>query len=130
MMTELLSEHVRCRIVYFTRPRDALAALPGLNPGLIVTDFSMPAMNGIEFLNRARTIGSTAGAIMITGHQIELSWQDLSHVPGLRATLFKPVSWRQLAEQVIQFWPDDNPPALNLGVAAAGAVVPQQRDPR
>ena len=59
MMTELLSEHLSCPIVPFTRPEDALAALPGLNPGMIVTDFSMQGMNGIDFLYRAQANGST-----------------------------------------------------------------------
>jgi CheY-like chemotaxis protein len=121
MMTELLSEHISCPIVSFTLPLEALAALPRLNPGMIVTDFSMPVMNGIDFLHAARAAGSTAAAIMITGHQIELDWQDLSHVPGLHATLFKPVGWRQLAEKIIEFWPDQNPPVLDKNPAGARA---------
>ena len=125
MMTELLSEHLSCPIVPFTRPEDALAALPSLNPGMIVTDFSMQGMNGIDFLYRAQANGSTIGAIMITGHQIELAWQDLSHVPGLRATLYKPVGWRQLAELIIQHWPDENRPVLKADSAGAGAVPSQ-----
>jgi putative two-component system response regulator len=124
MMTLLLSEHLSCLIAPFTRPADALAALPRLDPGIIITDFSMPEMNGIDFLYRVRAIGSTARAIMITGHQIELGWQDLSHVPGLRATLFKPVGWRELAEQIIQHWPDQNPPGLKADPAEAGADLP------
>jgi len=38
----------------------------------------MQGMNGIDFLYRAQATASTIGAIMITGHQIELAWQDLS----------------------------------------------------
>jgi len=109
----------------FTRPEDALAVLPTLNPAVIVTDFSMPGMNGIEFLYRAHANGSSVGAIMITGHQIELGWQDLSHVPGLRATLYKPVGWRQLAELIIQHWPDEDRPVLKASPDGASAVPPQ-----
>ena len=125
MMTELLSGHLNCPIVPFTRPQDALAALPPLDPGMIVTDFSMPVMNGIDFLCRARAMGSNVPAIIITGHQIELAGRDLSQVPGLRATLFKPVAWRQLAEQIIQHWPDQNPPALKAGGNGGAAVQSQ-----
>jgi DNA-binding NtrC family response regulator len=112
MMTELLSEHLVCPVVPFTHPNEALAALPQLEPGMVVTDFSMTEMNGIDFLYRAHAVYPRLNAIMITGHQIELGWQDLSHIPGLRAILFKPVSWRELASQIIQNWPDKNPPAL------------------
>jgi len=112
MMVELLSEHLACPIVPFNQPQEALAALGQLNPGMVVTDFSMAEMNGIEFLYRAHTILPELTAIMITGHQIELGWQDLSHVPGLRALLFKPISWRELANQIIQNWPDGNPPTV------------------
>jgi DNA-binding NtrC family response regulator len=122
MMTELLSEHLVCPIVPFSRPHDAIAALRQLDPGMIVTDFSMPAMNGIDFLYRAHAICPALHAIMITGHQIELGWRDLSHVPGLRAILFKPISWRELASQIIQNWPDKNPPVSTADVAGIACV--------
>ena len=127
MMTELLSRHLGCPIVPFARPQDALAALRQLDPGIVVTDYSMPAMNGIDFLFRAHALCPTLNAIMITGHQIELGWRDLSHVPGLRATFFKPVSSRELAHQIIQNWPDKNPPALlvdEAGVDCRGDHTP------
>ena len=112
LMTELLSDNLDCPILPFTRSDDALAALPRANVGMIVTDYYMPLMNGIEFLFRAHAACPTVVAIMITGHQIELGGQDLSHVPGLRTVLFKPVRWRLLAEAIIQHWPDGNPPVL------------------
>jgi DNA-binding NtrC family response regulator len=112
LMIELLSDNLNCSILPFTRPEDALAALPCADVGMIVTDYYMPLMNGIEFLYRARAVCPTVVAIMITGHQIELGGQDLSHVPGLRTVLFKPIRWRLLAETIIQHWPDGNPPVL------------------
>jgi DNA-binding NtrC family response regulator len=111
LMTELLTDNLTCRVLPYTRPEDALAALPGLDVGMIVTDYCMPFMNGIEYIFRAREIRPVA-AIMITGHQIELSGRDLSIVPGLRKVLFKPVGWRNLADTIIRHWPDARPPAL------------------
>lgn len=116
LMTELLSDNLNCAILPFNRPDDALAALPRADAGMIVTDYYMPLMNGIEFLYRARAVCPAVVAIMITGHQIELGGQDLSHVPGLRTILFKPVRWRLLAEAIIQHWPDANPPVLKEGL--------------
>ena len=119
LMTQLLSENLDCPILAHTRPREALAALPHLNVALIVTDYSMPLMNGIDFLHQAHAICPQVVAIMITGHWIELEDKDLSHVPGLKATLFKPVSWRTLAENIIHHWPDANHPELKTDAASS-----------
>ncbi|MDD2764746.1 MAG: response regulator [Opitutaceae bacterium] len=110
LMTQLLSDNLNCPILAYTRPQEALAALSRQDVALIVTDYSMPAMNGIDFLVRAHAACPQVAAIMITGHQIELAGQDLSHVPGLREMLFKPIRWRLLAETIIRHWPDGNPP--------------------
>lgn len=112
LMTQLLSDNLDCPVLPYTRPHAALAALPRLDVAMIVTDYSMPLMNGIDFLYRAHAVCPQIAAIMITGHRIELEDKDLSHVPGLRTTLFKPISWRMLAENIIKHWPDANPPVL------------------
>jgi DNA-binding NtrC family response regulator len=112
LMVQLLSENLNCRVLGYTHARDALAALPQLNVAMIITDYYMPSMNGIDFLHQARTVCPEVAAIMITGHQIELAEEDLTRVPGLRATLFKPIGWRTLAENIVMHWPDFNPPML------------------
>ena len=112
LMTQLLSDHLNCPIHGYTRPQDALADLPRLDVAMIVTDYSMPVMNGIAFVASAKARCPRLNAVMITGHQIELAGADFSQVPGLREMLFKPVTWRQLAQRIIQHWPDDNPPTL------------------
>jgi FixJ family two-component response regulator len=111
-MVQLLSENLNCRVLGYTRPSDALAALPQLNVAMIVTDYYMPFMDGIDFLHRAHAVCPGIAAIMITGHQIELAEEDLTRVPGLMATLFKPIGWRTLAENIVMHWPDLNPPVL------------------
>jgi CheY-like chemotaxis protein len=112
MMVQLLSAYLTCPIHAFTRPEDALAVLPQLQPAMVITDYSMPTMTGIEFLQRAHAIMPDLVAIMITGHQIELEDLDPAQVPGLRATLFKPLRSHTIALQIIAHWPDSNPPAL------------------
>ncbi len=112
LMVQLLSENLNCRVLGYTRPPDALAALPQLDVAMIVTDYYMPLMDGIDFLHRAHAVCPKIAAIMITGHQIELAEEDLTRVPGLKATLFKPIGWRTLAENIVMHWPDLNPPVL------------------
>jgi DNA-binding NarL/FixJ family response regulator len=116
-MTQLLGKNLSCPILGYTRPTEALADLPHHEVRVIVTDYSMPDMNGIEFLHRAHALRPEAAAIMITGHQAELAGTDFSRVPGLRETIFKPVSWRTLLERIIKHWPDGNPPLLKDGIA-------------
>ena len=118
LMTQLLSDNLNCPILAYTRPHEALAALPHLDVAMIVTDYSMHMMNGIEFLYRAHAVCPQIAAVMITGHRIELADKDLSHVPGLKATLFKPISWRTLAENIIKHWPDANRPVLKEDTAS------------
>lgn len=45
-----------------------LAALPGIEPGCIVTDVRMPDMSGIELVRRLKQLHAPHPVIMITGH--------------------------------------------------------------
>lgn len=112
LMTQLLVDHLTCPVLGYTRPADALADLPRLQVGVIVTDYSMPTMNGIDFLRQVHVVSPRISSLMITGHQIELAGKDLTDIPGLRETLYKPVTWRTLVDHIIKNWPDDHPPSL------------------
>jgi two-component system response regulator FixJ len=45
-----------------------LEALPGIEPGCIITDVRMPEMNGIELVRRLKQLHAPHPVIMITGH--------------------------------------------------------------
>jgi two-component system response regulator FixJ len=45
-----------------------LSALPGLEPGCIVTDVRMPEMNGVDLVRRLKELGAPHPIVMITGH--------------------------------------------------------------
>ncbi|ATY79422.1 two-component system response regulator [Aeromonas veronii] len=51
-----------------TSPHEALALLSQQWPGVVVSDIYMPAMNGMELLDRVLEIDSELPVIMITGH--------------------------------------------------------------
>ena len=105
LLAELIKEHFVNPIVTFTRPLDALAALPSLNAGIVVTDYYMPQLTGLELIVRARALNPGLPFLIITGHGMHLSEEDFSHFPELRAVLHKPLGWRQLADAIVTHWP-------------------------
>ena len=117
LLGELLAEPLSCPIQTFNRPLAALEAMPNLNVGLIVTDYCMPQINGIEFIRRSQLIAPGAAVIVITGHRMELEQNDYSDITSLRAILAKPLSWRVLADEIIKHWPAAQraTPAANRG---------------
>ena len=45
-----------------------LNALPGLEPGCILTDVRMPQINGLEMVRRVKAVGVELPVIVMTGH--------------------------------------------------------------
>ena len=105
LLAELIKEHFVNPIITFTRPLDALEALPSLNAGIVVTDYYMPQLTGLELIVRARALNPGLPFLIITGHGMHLSEEDFSHLPELRAVLHKPLGWRQLADAIVTHWP-------------------------
>lgn len=106
LLARLLADSLRCPIRAFTRPLEALEVLPTLDVGLIVSDYYMPGINGLEFVRRLQTVAPTVPVIIITGHMMELAGTDHSDLPSLKTILAKPFSWRLLAEEIIRHWPE------------------------
>jgi len=112
LLQQLLSEHLACPIRGFTKPAEALRALPELNVGLIITDYQMPAMNGLQFISEVQKIDDSIPAVMITAYLLKFTQRELSRVPSLKAVVRKPFKWKTLAEHVVKYWPDTHPPAV------------------
>lgn len=104
---DLLSENLNCPVILHTRTETALAAIKELQPGLIVTDFYMPRIDGLSFVRQARVLCPGTPFILISGHATELSSLDLSALPEIRDILQKPFRWQILAKAVIKHWPAD-----------------------
>lgn len=110
LLQQLLSEHLACPVHSFTRPLDALKALPNLQVGLIVTDFHMPGIDGLEFLAEVKKIKPALPAVMITAHEIDLASDRAQRVPALKAIVRKPFKWVVLAEEINRYWTGSRPP--------------------
>jgi CheY-like chemotaxis protein len=105
LITQLLSDNLDCPVHGFTRPLDALKAIPQLNPAVIVTDYFMPQLNGIEFIREATPLAPTAAFVMITGHNLSEEEDALAKLKSLKGFLTKPFGWRKLAEEIVRVWP-------------------------
>jgi DNA-binding NtrC family response regulator len=89
----------------FNRPLAALAALPDLRPGVVVTDYFMPQIDGLEFIRRATPVVPGASFLIITGHNLTTHAEQLGRLTALRSVMAKPLGWRKLAAEVLRWWP-------------------------
>ncbi len=112
MLGLFLSEGLACPVVTYVRPRDALAALPRINPGIIVTDYEMPEMNGFEFTDQASKLVPDVPIVLITGHVLTAAMQQKIDESPLAGVLAKPFRWQNLADELARHWPESAGPLL------------------
>ena len=109
-MAEMIRDNLDCTVHSFTRPLDALGALRGIAAGVIVTDYFMPEMDGIEFIRRASKLCPGSAFIMISGHNLDPLEYELSRLKRLKLRLQKPFGWRPLTAAVLEVWPGKDVP--------------------
>jgi len=109
---QLLRSHLSCAVHTFASPLDALQQLIAINPGVIITDYSMPGMNGLRFLSQAQQYVSETNFVIITGGPVDFMPDELQVLPSLKGILRKPLHWRKLAEFAVENWPDAARPIL------------------
>ncbi len=120
LLAAMLTEHFESPVHTFTRPLAALAALPYLDIGVVVTDYYMPQLNGFEFIAQAAPKLPGVPFILITGHAVALAQEDLTHIKPLKVVLAKPFGWRMLADEILHRWPEAavRQPATNIDSAS------------
>lgn len=112
LLQQLLADHLACPVHGFTKPADALRAMPDLNVGMIITDYQMPDINGLQFVAEVQKINPNIPAVMITAYNLSFTPRELAGVPSLKAIVRKPFRWTALAEEVVKYWPDSHPPKV------------------
>ena len=115
LIRQMLVDNLDCPVHGFTKPLDALNALASLNPGVVVTDYYMPEMNGIEFIQRAAPLVPTATFVMISGNNLASEQHRMDKLASLKGFLAKPFGWRKLADEIIRVWPADSRAPINRG---------------
>lgn len=91
-----------------SEPEKALSMLEEVHFGLVISDYKMPEMNGLEFLRRARKLNPKQPIIMLSGF---MNMPELLNAANSGATLIleKPFDARKLIEYVAKYVgrPDD-----------------------
>lgn len=106
LLTHMLAENLDCPVHPFTRPAEALARLPQLNPGVVVTDYYMSNLNGLDFIRQAAPLVPGAVFVMISGHNLSAEKETMERLAALKGFLAKPFGWRKLADEILRVWPD------------------------
>jgi two-component system chemotaxis response regulator CheY len=81
----------------------ALAAVPQFRPDIIVTDFSMPHLDGVAFAREVRALKDQglahAPILMVSGHA-HMKQVMAARDAGVNEFLAKPINGQRLAERI------------------------------
>ncbi len=110
LMGQMIADNLDCAVHVFTRPIEAMARLAKISAGVVVTDYSMPQLNGVEFIKRASKIAPDATFVLISGEDLDPLEGELARLRRLKMRMRKPFGWRPLAEAVIKVWPGPDYP--------------------
>ncbi|ANM31841.1 hypothetical protein ABI59_23200 [Acidobacteria bacterium Mor1] len=76
--------------VVFNRPEDAVAHLEQHEVDVVLSDFMMPGLNGLQLLNKAKELRPTASRLLLTGYADKDSAIKAINDVGLFYYLEKP----------------------------------------
>ena len=119
LLTELLVENLNCSVHAFTRPTEALKVLPQLKPGVVVTDYHMPEINGLEFIRQAAPLVPEAAFVLISGNNLMAEKDAMAQLASLKSYLPKPFGWRKLADEILRVWPNHIPAPMHKADASS-----------
>lgn len=85
-------------------PASALQLIENGNYDLLISDVSMPEMNGYDFIKKVRFLDSGCKllAVAMTGHGRQADEENAKN-SGFDIHLFKPVSLKQLKEALARY---------------------------
>lgn len=86
MLSLETNHHIHC----FNSPMDALAQLPSIQPDVVISDFSMPGMDGISFLRNVKQVLPEATLILLTGYADKENAIEAINSVGIYRYIEKP----------------------------------------
>jgi|GEM_PF-303187 len=96
-MLQLQTPHT---VYCFNHPQEALEEIQHLKPELVISDFSMPGMDGIEFLKAVRAILPEATLMLLTGYADKESAITAINQVGIYRYLEKPWDNNELKQSI------------------------------
>jgi len=96
-MLQLQTPHT---VYCFNNPQEALAEIQKLKPELVISDFSMPGMDGIEFLKHVRAKLPEATLMLLTGYADKESAITAINKVGIYRYLEKPWDNNELKQSI------------------------------
>jgi signal transduction histidine kinase/CheY-like chemotaxis protein len=99
-VTVEMARDLGCEVAQASGGEQALALVEKLTPRLILLDYAMPGMNGLQLARALRERGLTAPIALVTGYA-ELSEADV-HAGELAGLLRKPFTIRELQALLTQ----------------------------
>jgi CheY-like chemotaxis protein len=85
--------------------RVGLEKLEGKLPDVVLTDIDMPEMNGLEFIEQARTKYATLPIVILSTHGDDAT-RDKGLMLGANDYLTKPLSGTKLMDVLEKLFPD------------------------
>ena len=98
----------------FTNVKAALAHLETETADLLVVDYKMPELNGIEFIQRAWAVRPGLRVVMITAHGTREVIGRATQT-GVRSVVLKPFTPSELAKGVAAAVADEEKPTAASG---------------
>lgn len=74
---------------------DGLEKVDSVNPDLIITDISMPDMEGVEFISRLRKRSISTPIIAMSGNAVGMNFLKATRLFGATETILKPFSTQE-----------------------------------
>ncbi|MDX2225742.1 MAG: response regulator [Verrucomicrobiae bacterium] len=90
------------KAVTYNNPQEALSYIKSDVADILVTDFLMPQMNGLQLLKSSRDAKGELPVIILTGYHNSEELEDLPERMSGVQVMFKPWSTQVLVDQIKQ----------------------------
>ena len=107
MISRYLDETSGFNVHYYDDPREALKQTEKFKPHMIVLDWAMPALSGLQFLLRLRRdnkMGKTP-VFMLTGKRKGEDFETAC-AAGVNGYITKPVDFNKLNNRIVRYFAD------------------------